>query len=142
MPDCAGACPANAAVEFVRAQSPTEKEQDEESKVTALLDAVDIEEAPSHHNDEWAEGVPAWLRDSQWWKQMQDRPYGYAATGRNHRSVGRRRIVSLCLGSKESDLAERVGFEPTDFRAETSPRSRPCAFGQAAQRGGFHTKGQ
>jgi site-specific DNA recombinase len=127
-----GILKADLAEPFDRLLSPNlleEKEQDEESMVTARLEEVDIEESPRHHNDEWADGVPAWLRDSQWWNQKQDRPHGYAVTGRNHRSVGRRRIVSLCLGSKENDLAEGVGFEPTE--GCPSHAFQACRFGRS-----------
>ncbi len=88
-----------------------EKEQTEETKIVELMTA-DQDQPKAHHNHEWADGVPAWLRNSQWWEQAKDRPYGHAVTGQKDRRTRSRRVVSLCLGSKENDLAEGQGFEP------------------------------
>lgn len=79
-----GTVRADLAEPFDRLLSPNlleEKEEDEQSKVIALPDVVDeIDAAPIHRNEDWDHGVPAWLRDSQWWDQGQDRPDGYAVS--------------------------------------------------------------
>ena len=106
-----------------------EKEPTEKAKVIELS-VIDLDEPKAHDNGEWANGVPVWLRDSQWWDQAQDRPYDDAVTGRKHRRNGTRRTVSLRLGSKENDLAEGVGFEPTV--ALTTPVFKTGAFVRSA----------
>lgn len=62
----------------------------------------------AHWDEDWDDGVPAWLRDSTWWEKVA------VPTGRHHapqpRSQGH--LATVGLGLKEHHLVGRQGLEP------------------------------
>ena len=108
----------------------TEEQVGERSaKGPELALAVDID--PMHRDREWTNGAPTWLRDGQWWDRI-SRWHYFKNANRPRRTVSAEvhsTPVLLGLGSKQSYLAEGVGFEPT----VTCPTHafQACRFGRS-----------
>ena len=69
-----------------------------------------------HRDQDWTDGTPSWLREGEWWDRISrfhriknNRPR------RTGSASAHSTPVLLGLGSKQSYLAEGVGFEPTEL---------------------------